>query len=195
MHILQKTAVVLCLAGVAGLASAAGFSVDGTHSTVNFSTVKKQYVVEPAQFKTVSGTIDAQGAVTIDIALSSIETNVPIRNTRLQTLFFNVLQHPTATLKAQIDMAELMQMPALQRLQIPATLQLYGNSKTLTLDVLAAKVAGGQLLVTSMQPVIVNAQDYGVPAANLASLANTVSNIPISDRVGVNFVISFVPAH
>jgi hypothetical protein len=42
-----------------------------------------------------------------------------------------------------------------------------------------------------MKPIIINANDYGVPAKNLIALSKTVGGLSLSDKAAVNFVLSF----
>jgi hypothetical protein len=50
------------------------YTVDSKNSIVNFSTIKKQYVVEPAVFKHIEGSISDSGDVEISVDLNSIDT-------------------------------------------------------------------------------------------------------------------------
>ncbi|BBP45167.1 hypothetical protein THMIRHAS_05400 [Thiosulfatimonas sediminis] len=152
---LQKTMLLLaCLMGFSGVASALGFNVDPIHSTVNYSapTPTEAAVLDP-----LSGHISAQGAVLIQIPLQA----------QAQTM---------AVIQTQIDMPYLMQMPSQQRITLPATLELFGTSKQFALDVVVSKIYNGELMVTSMRPVMIHPQDFG-----------SSQETPIA----VNFVVSF----
>ncbi len=167
------------------------YTVDSRHSIINFSTIKKQYVIEPAVFKHVEGTISNSGEVEISIHLDSIDTKIPIRDSRIQSLFFNVVNFPKAVIKAKIDMEKIKSISSYKKMDIPATLEFYGKTKPLKLTVLVAKTYKSRLLITSMQPTIINASDYGIPAKNLVKLAETVGGLSISNKVAVNFVLTF----
>lgn len=166
------------------------YTVDGNNSIVSFATIKKQYIVEPATFNKLSGQVSAEGDAEFSIDLASLDTSNPVRDQRLLELFFKVTDHPTATVKAKIDMQALAAAATQNKMQLPATLELYGNTHDITLDVLVSKLADGQLLVTSIKPLIISARDYAIPAENLAALAGTVDNIPLSDTVALNFILT-----
>ncbi|MDC9714418.1 MAG: YceI family protein [Gammaproteobacteria bacterium] len=167
------------------------YVIDGKNSIVNFSTIKKQYVIEPAVFDNVKGSISSLGEVEIIIDLSSVNTSVLIRDTRIQDLFFKIVKFPQATIKAKIDMKKLKSISYYKQMEIPAILNFYGTSKEIKLDVLIAKVYRKKLLITSMKPIIINANDYGIPAKNLIDLSQTVAGISLSSKAAVNFVLSF----
>ena len=183
--------LLLILTTLNGVFAAPKYIVDSDNSVVNFSTIKKQYVVEPAVFEGITGSISESGKVEININLSTVNTNISIRDQRLKALFFKVVKFPQATIKATIDMKKFKSIRDYKRMEIPATLKFYDVSKKIKLKVLVAKVYKKKLLVTSMKPIIINANDYGIPAKNLMVLSKTVGGLSLSNKVAVNFVLSF----
>lgn len=182
---------LLFIIGSNGTFANVKYTVDSNNSIVNFSTIKTQYVVEPAIFKRVGGIISDSGDVEISIDLSSIDTKIAIRDTRIEELFFEVIKFPNAIIKAKIDMGKIKSLSSYRTMEMPATLEFYGKTKEIKLNILAAKTYEDRLLITSMQPVIVNADDYGIPAKNLTNLAKTVGGLSLSNKVAVNFVLTF----
>lgn len=194
MNLIKTTLAAFLLLSLSTLNSAFAapkYIVDSNNSVVNFSTIKKQYVVDPAVFEGITGSISNSGQAEININLSSIDTNIPIRDQRLKALFFKVAKFPQATIKATIDMKKIKSIRYYKRMEIPAILEFYGVSKEIKLEVLIAKVYKKKLLITSMKPIIINAKDYGVPAKNLVALSKTVGGLSLSEEVAVNFVLSF----
>jgi hypothetical protein len=59
--------LLLSLTTLNGAFAASKYMVDSNNSVVNFSTIKKQYVVEPAVFEGVTGSISNSGKVEINI--------------------------------------------------------------------------------------------------------------------------------
>lgn len=55
-------------------------------STVSFTTIKNQFVVEPATINTLSGELNKSGEFTIDVDLKGISTGIPIRDNRLNEI-------------------------------------------------------------------------------------------------------------
>ncbi len=165
--------------------------IDSANSVVSFSIIKEEYVVEPAIFRNVEGTISKEGHLEVNIDLNSVETYITIRNARVKESFFNTEKFPQARLTAKIDMKELESISHYKRMKIPATLKFYGKNKKITLHVLVAKVCEDKLLFTSMRPLIVNSKDYGIPAKNLKKLSKNIGGASISGKVSTNFVFSF----
>ncbi len=172
-------------------ALATKYVVDSQNSVVSFATIKKQYVVESATFNHITGHIAPSGLAEIAIDIASISTQNDIKDKRLQTLFFQVMDFPKITIAATIDRLVLGDFEYSKQLTLQATLGFYGHKKLIELNVLVAKLADERLLITSMRPVIIRASDYGIPAKNLINLAKTVGGFAISDTVAVNFVLSF----
>lgn len=186
--------LLLLMTGFNSAFATTAYRVDSNNSIVNFSTIKKQYVVEPAVFNDVQGTISASGNVKISISLNSVDTKVPIRNSRLKSLFFNVTKFPKAIVTAKINIKKIKSVSDYRKMQIPATLAFYGKRKSMLLNILLAKTKKGRLLITSMSPIIVNADDFGIPSKNLSQLTKLMGGISISNKVPVDFVLTFKPA-
>ena len=194
INIINRVITVCSLLLIVGFNSTfthAKYIVDSNHSIVNFSTIKIQYVIEPAVFKRIGGTISDDGDVEIIIDLNSIDTNIAIRDTRIGELFFEVIKFPNAIIRAKIDMEKIKSISYYEKIEMPATLEFHGKTKEIKLNILAAKTYENRLLITSMQPVIVDADDYGIPAENLINLAKTVGGLSLSNKVAVNFVLAF----
>jgi polyisoprenoid-binding protein YceI len=168
-------------------AAKAPFSVLSDSNKNAASVVFIKFILFPG----ITGSISNSGQAEININLSSIDTNIPIRDQRLKALFFKVAKFPQATIKATIDMKKIKSIRYYKRMEIPAILEFYGVSKEIKLEVLIAKVYKKKLLITSMKPIIINAKDYGVPAKNLVALSKTVGGLSLSEEVAVNFVLSF----
>ncbi|MBD1558704.1 YceI family protein [Vibrio sp. S9_S30] len=166
------------------------YLLDSDVSSVNFASIKKQYVVEPASFTGIDGRIDANGAFTLDIELASVDTLVPIRNQRLSELFFNTGKYPKATLSGRVDLTEISSLTQPTIKNIEATLNFYGIDKEVTLSLLIVNTPQ-YIVVSSVKPVIVSAASFGLPDANLTALSETVGAIAISPTVSVNASLVF----
>jgi hypothetical protein len=57
--------LLLSLTTLNGAFSAPKYRIDSNNSVVNFSTIKKQYVVEPAVFEGITGSISSSGKAEI----------------------------------------------------------------------------------------------------------------------------------
>lgn len=171
---------------------AAEWAVDNNASQVSFISTKKQNISEVHHFNTIQGDLSETGKFELDITLSSVETGIDIRNSRMQEFLFNVASYPTAVLTAQLatDQLELVVGDSVH-MTIPAQLALHGVSKTVDLSVLVSKLADNKLLVVSAQPVIINAADYALndgveKLRELAGLPSISYAVPVSFYLTLN---------
>ena len=81
------------------------WSVDAGASSLAYVSVKAGEIAESNSFSGRSGSVSPEGAASVEIDLATIETKVDIRNERMRDIFFEVADHPTATVSAQIDPA------------------------------------------------------------------------------------------
>lgn len=191
MNILKKIAVTFSLLAIStSIFASSSYEVDSDHSIVNFSVTKKQYIIEPATFEDVSGTIDKEGNVTINIDMNSVDSSNPIRDDRLIDMFFQAEFFPEAILSAKIKPSILNSKETIQKVKVNATLEFFEIKKDIVLEALVVKT-GSKVVVSSLKPIIVNAKMFNVPMENLNALSKVCGGITISDIVPVNFVITF----
>ena len=185
---MYKFLIILSFGLVASLAQAhsRSYEVDTSNSMVSLATIKKEYIVEPATLSDVTGSLSASGEVKIKIGLKSIDTGISIRNDRLNKLFFKSLTHPNIDISAKISKLK----KGVQTMTIPIDISWYGTTKKYEVLVLATK-SRRHITVSSMKPIVINSQDFKLPASNLINLAKTVGAIPISGIVPVSFALTF----
>ncbi|GEM75010.1 YceI family protein [Vibrio sagamiensis] len=168
--------------------SATEYELESEFSSISFATIKKQYIVEPATLNTLKGSINNNGKFELTIGIKGIDTGVTIRNTRLQEIFFSIEKFPNVTVTGSIALAELPD--GSHKMIIPANVTLFGSTKTLNFPIVMFKAAG-TIMISSIHPIIINANDFGIPNENLAKLSSTVGNIAISDTVPLSLVLTF----
>lgn len=166
------------------------YIIDESISTVNFATIKKQYVVESALISQVSGQVSESGLLTASVPLNKINTGIPIRNDRLNQLFFNSTAFPNIEVKSNIPAEFLSAESIIKQTTLPVSLTIMGNTKTVDITLNVVK-SGDIVAVSSARPVIIRASEFGIPAANLRQLAATVGGLAISDTVpvGISLVL------
>lgn len=182
------TGVVAASLAASPFAMADGhYEVNSELSQVSFATIKKQYVVEPATISQLSGQVKG-GKVSINVPLSKIDTSNPIRDMRLNDIFFQSASFPE--LKISADLGDMdLNSPKIVRKDVKFTLEMYGAKKELSTTVLVSST-GSQVLVTSIKPLIISSDDFGIPGDNLTNLAKTVGGIALSSKVPVNFAVT-----
>ena len=85
----------------------AKWTLVNNESSIHFISVKKNTLAEVHTFTQLTGNVDNTGALSIDIDLSSVETNIPIRNQRMKEMLFDVIKFPTANVSGKIDLVRL----------------------------------------------------------------------------------------
>lgn len=190
---MKKILSVLTIFLIATLnAYSAEWIVDNNASQLNFISIKKGNIAEVHQFKTLQGSLDSQGEFELNIDLSSVDTQNPIRDERMKIHLFNVESCTDATLKANIDLADLDAIAegASSRLTVDAELELHGETQALTMNVIVTRLVGAKLSVTSAEPIILNVEDFALVSGvnKLMELAKLPS---ISHAVPVSFYLTF----
>ncbi|PAW07634.1 YceI family protein [Vibrio sp. V1B] len=168
--------------------AADSYTLDSDLSSLSFATIKKQYIVEPATIDTLSGTLNSDGQFDVAIDLNSINTGIPIRNTRLNEIFFESTKHAPVTVTGKVDWASLGE--GSHKVKVPAEVTLFSKTKSVEFPVVVLN-AGNTVMVSSSAPVIIGAGDFGIPTDNLTNLAATVGGIKISDRVPLTLNLTF----
>ena len=188
---LFNTALGALLLTVSGLSSA-DWQLNNEQSQLNLVTIKAGNIAEVHRFDTLSGTIKADTA-TVTIDLTSINTNIEIRDQRMNEFLFETTRFATASIIAQINSKTIdnLNIGDQQSIELNGALNLHGESKTVELgSVLITRLMDNRILVASQQPVIVNAGDFKLTAGveKLRELAGLPS---ISNAVPVTFTLVF----
>ena len=155
-------------------------------SRVGFVSIKNNVIGENNAFQRVSGGISDEGAVTVNIDLTSVETGVGIRNERLQKMLFNVASFPQATVSAQLSEAQLMALKSGGSVaeSVSVSVALHGKTVSKQVELVAAQ-SGDRVRVTTTQPIVITAAEFdleaGVAALQKIAGLNAISrSIPVT---------------
>lgn len=162
-------------------------------SHLAFISIKSKDIAEIHSFETLTGRVDAQGQVSLDLMLDSVETLIPIRDERMRELLFKTMDYQQATLKAKIDPAliDAMEVGEVGHLAGEAVLSLHGQQQPMIMDLQLARVAPGVMLVASRKPLVVDAEKFGL-SQGIEQLREIAGLESISHAVPVTFVLTFV---
>ncbi|WP_078084118.1 YceI family protein [Microbulbifer mangrovi] len=140
----------------------ADWQLAGGESSVNFVSVKKSTIAETHHFKSLSGTIADDGKASLTIDLASVETNIPIRNERMQKMLFDTAQFAKATISAQVDAGKLGAMKAghTETVSADLTVDIHGSQQTEKALLQVTALDDNRLLITSTAPIVINASNY-----------------------------------
>ena len=169
---------------------ASAYQVDTAQSSVQFVTTKAGQpgvggISEVQSFKRYSGGMTADGRVSFDIDLASVDTGVGIRDERMRTMLFMVQASPQARFTAQIDAAVARALPAaaFSDIELKGNLALAGQTRPVDAKLRITRLAGGALQVATRAPIVVDANQYGMKAGVEA----------LREVMGLNFLASVAP--
>ena len=165
----------------------AKWTLVNNESSIHFISVKKNTLAEVHTFTQLTGNVDNTGALSIDIDLSSVETNIPIRNQRMKEMLFDVIKFPTANVSGKIDLVRLNEIPVGGSIQysVELALSIHGFSQKLSTPLKVTKLMDGQLLVNLVKPIILNTDAYGLTEGvnqlrEVAKLPSISTAVPIT---------------
>lgn len=186
MKTLRMAALGLILA--ATTASADSWTLDGDASRLAFGSIKFNDTGEVHSFASMDGAVAADGTVTLGVDLSSVETNIDIRNERLvEHVFKNA---PRATISAAIDLAAMEAVPVggSMVMGVEGNLDLLGVDVPLYGDLFVMRLTDDKVMVTTDSMIFISTADAGIDAGvdklmELASLPNIVRAVPVTLRL------------
>lgn len=184
--------VALCgFAMMSTVAVADTWTLDGAASNLAFGSVKKDRVGEVHSFKSLAGTVSQDGMVEISIDLTSVETNIEIRNERMLKYVFGDVAE--AKLMVEMDMEELNAIPVGGHGVVFAIgdLALLGKMVEVEGDMFVARLTETQVMVTTNDMVFLDVEDAGLNAGvdklmELASLPSITRTAPVTVRLMFN---------
>ena len=171
--------------------ASAQWTLSNEASTLSFVTVKADHVAEVHTFDELSGAIGKDGSVSIEIALASVNTLVPIRNERMQSMLFETDLFPRATITSQINRDGLtnMALGSSEEIGLDFTVELHNQSQTYNATVLVSRQEAG-LIATTLKPIVVNAESFDL-VAGVEALREVAGLPSISRAVPVSFTVVF----
>lgn len=183
--ILTTAACALTLS--ASGAFAESWTIDSDASVLGFGSVKKDTVGEAHTISGVSGTVAADGTATIALDLTSVQTNIDIRNERIGEHVFK--GEVTATLTAAIDMDAMTALAVGEYMvtEVEGDINLLGAQTPVYLDMFIMRTAEDQVLATSNSMLFVPTADLGIDAGidmlkQLADLPGITRTFPVTMR-------------
>ena len=176
---------------IVSAAASAQWTLSNEASTLSFVTVKADHVAEVHTFDELSGAIGEDGSVSIEVALASVNTLVPIRNERMQSMLFETDLFPRATITSQINSDRLanMALGSSEEIGLDFTLELHNQSQTYNATVLVSRQEAG-LIATTLKPIVVNAESFDL-VAGVEALREVAGLPSISRAVPVSFTVVF----
>ncbi len=173
------------------LCLAADMTLQVNSSVLSFISTKQDTVAEIHQIKNLSGSI-SDGIAQVIMDLTSVDTKIDIRDQRMQEHLFETKRFAKATYTTKIDSERLGKLSVGEYIAEPVKgeLNLHGQTAPVEANVNITRLKDGGLRVVTLEPVIINANDFDmVNGVNkLRELAGLNS---ISYAVPVTFAVEF----
>ena len=184
---MKRILISLILGTLSFMASAAPWKVDNEASDINFITTKKVNFSEVHKFTSFSGSLSDKGDFELAIDLASVWTNVAIRDTRMKEMLFEVASFPKLMLNANISMTALdkINIGSSASMQVDGKVSFHGKTQTMPMKVSVIRLNEKELIVVSAQPVIINAEQFGLTRGveklrEIAGLTSIGHSVPVS---------------
>ena len=161
------------------------WSLNSELSSIAITTTKNNKISEVSEFTSFSGNINQTGYLTISIDLNSLETNIPIRNERIEKHLFQTEIYPTAGIHTQLKPNDL----DLGIHNITFDVDLHGVSGILTAEFRVYEQHGNKV-VTLHKPLIVNAETFGLDNG-IRTLKNLAKLQSIDYVVPIHLILTF----
>ena len=174
--------------GIANAGGHAAWTSVSDQSSIAFGSIKKDVAGEVNHFENVMATVSEDGKVEIKIDLTSLETNIDIRNERMAEHVFK--GNAEATIVGEIDMDEVKEIAPGDTglVDIEAVLMLAGLEVEIEAEMLVAPLSPNRVLVTTSDFIFVSTADLGIDEGvdmlmSLAKLPGITRTTPISVRM------------
>lgn len=174
--------------GIANAGGHAAWTSVGDQSSIAFGSIKKDVAGEIHHFENVMATVSEDGKVEIKVDLTSLETNIDIRNERMAEHVFK--GNAEATIVGEIDMDEVKEIAPGDTglVDIEAVLMLAGLEVEIEAEMLVAPLSPNRVLVTTSDFIFVSTADLGIDEGvdmlmSLAKLPGITRTTPISVRM------------
>lgn len=174
--------------------ASSAWTLDAARSYLGFLSTKNQHNVEAHSFGSLSGTVLADGTASLVIELDTVETGIDIRNQRMRELLFNTNANPDATVALELGdhlgQALAMSPGEVMTLAVPAMLELNGEPRELNVSLQVERLAEFTFVVSSAQPVLITADQFGLQSG-VDALRQVAGLNAISLAVPVDFALFF----
>lgn len=165
-----------------------GWTSVADQSALAFGSVKKDSVGEVHHFDGLRGSVSADGMVMVEIDLTSVQTNIDIRNERMGEHVF--AGGTLATLSGEVDMSDVdgLAVGEIGLTDFEGVLSLGGVDADVEAEMLVARLGENRVLVSTADFIMLSTADLGIDAGidtlmELAKLPGITRVTPVSIRM------------
>jgi hypothetical protein len=174
-------------------AAYADWILDAENSNISYGTVKNDMIGENNTFKTISGHLNNDGQIDIEIDLSSIDTLIEIRDGRMRDIVFKVSENATAKLSGQMDLKayDNQEIGTSRIIETTVSLELVGQKLEHDVKLLVTRLAKNKVMVTPHGVMFIDADDYDLVDA-IEILRNLAGLDSIASVISMGFYLTFI---
>jgi hypothetical protein len=185
-----KNIILIVVLNSIAFGVSAEWRLNNTESTLNFISIKKSAVGEVHSFKDLEGVLKENGDVAVTVSMSSVETNIPIRNDRMKQMLFEVITFPKSAVSTKVDLKRInsMKVGESYRQSVELKLSIHGHTKVVDSEMRVTLLKGKKLLVSTIKPVIINVADYSLikgvnTLKEVAKLPSISTAVPVTAQL------------
>lgn len=168
----------------------ANWNIDNDASSLHFMSTKNAQVTEIHKFDNFKGHLSDKGELHVVVDLSSVNTAIDIRDTRMQEMLFKVSEYAEATFDASLPKSMMnLSTGDVVTGNVDGTLSLHGNKVNTRFSVMVSKVNDNTLTVTTVTPTLVKAESFGL-SQGIEALRAVAGLKSITTTVPVTFAIT-----
>ena len=186
-NIMIKSILLLVATLLISSPALADWTLDAGNSNLSYGTIKNDAIGESNTFKTVSGTIDENGHIKIDIALASVDTQLELRDERMRDIVFKVAENANAKLTGNMDMQQFatLAVGSNRVIETSIMLELVGEKVEIDATLVVIRLAENKVMVIPHNVIFIDVDDFELAPAietlrGLAGLDTIATVVPMS---------------
>lgn len=166
----------------------ADWVLDSNNSNLSYGSIKNGFIGESNTFKTISGSIDENGHINIDIDLSSVDTQLELRDQRMRDIVFKVAENASAKLTGDMNLEAHhdQEIGTSRKIEASIGIELVGQKIDYDVMLLVTRLAENKVMVTPHGVIFLDLEDF-----ELADAIETLRELAGLDRIATAAPMSF----
>lgn len=154
---------------------------------------KRNHIEEMGKFTQYSGLFNKLGELLLKIDLSSVKTDIVIRDDRLRDWLFNVDEFTTAVVTTTLDADTINELKVGETMQLtqPFVLEMHGHTVDLVADLTITRESDTLMLVETNTPIKLDVKEFDM-SEGIQRLTEVMGLSKINNVVPVTFKGEFI---
>lgn len=154
---------------------------------------KSNHIEEIGEFTQYSGLFNKLGELLLKIDLSSVKTDIVIRDDRLRDWLFNVDEFTTAVVTTTLDADTINELKVGETMQLtqPFVLEMHGHTVDLVADLTITRESDTLMLVETNTPIKLDVKEFDM-SEGIQRLTEVMGLSKINNVVPVTFKGEFI---